>query len=257
MPRIRTIKPEFFQHEALFDAERQSGLPLRVAFAGLWTVADKAGRFEWRPRQLKLNVLPYDEVDFTAVLSALQAHGFVERYDVEGRSFGCIPSWDKHQHKNVREPDSTIPAPEKHVHAPDEAGARTCPAPAQAAGKGREGKGRGKEGERERGGERGGGGDGSAAPPRPPDGLDAAAWERWQEYRVALRKPLKPISFAAAQRELAAFGLDQLAVVEQSIAHGWQGLFPLKNAPRAVLRPVQTWTPPDDEPPGGSLRAQA
>lgn len=27
MARIRSIKPEFFQHEALYDAERESGLP--------------------------------------------------------------------------------------------------------------------------------------------------------------------------------------------------------------------------------------
>jgi hypothetical protein len=234
MARIRTIKPEFFQHESLYDAERESELPLRIAFAGLWTVADKAGRFEWRPRQLKLNVLPYDECDFTAVLSALEAHGFVQRYDVEGKSFGCIPSWDRHQHKNVREPDSTIPAPPWQVQAPDEAGASTGQVPAQAAGKGREGKGR--EGE------------GAAAAP-PPDGLDVSAWKRWQEYRVEIRKPLKSISLPAAQRELAAFGRDQGAVVEQSIAHGWQGLFELKSKTggKRQIDPPPKRPPPTEE----------
>jgi hypothetical protein len=34
MARIRTIKPEFFRHGGLFDAEIETGLPLRVAFAG-------------------------------------------------------------------------------------------------------------------------------------------------------------------------------------------------------------------------------
>ena len=57
MARIRTIKPEFFRHEALFEAEHRAGLPLRLAFAGLWTAADREGRFKWRPRQLKLDVL--------------------------------------------------------------------------------------------------------------------------------------------------------------------------------------------------------
>jgi hypothetical protein len=238
MPRIRTIKPEFFQHEALYDAERETGLPLRIAFAGLWTIADKAGRFEWRPRQLKLNVLPYDDCDFSAVLSALESYGFVLRYDVDGKSFGCIPSWDKHQHKNVREPDSTIPAPDCQVQAPDEAGARTRQVPAQAAGKGREGKGR----------EREGASDASAAPP--PAGLDLVAWTRWHDYRVELRKPLKPVSIPAAQRELAAFGCDQAAVVEQSVANGWQGLFALKpksNGSRQAQPPPKRPPPTDEE----------
>lgn len=62
----------------------------------------------------------------------------------------------------------------------------------------------------------------------PVDGLDTQAWERWLDYRKQIRKPLKQVSISAAQRELAAFGCEQAAVVEQSVAHGWQGLFALK-----------------------------
>lgn len=61
-----------------------------------------------------------------------------------------------------------------------------------------------------------------------PPGLDAKAWERWEGYRTQIRKPLKPVSIPAAQLALAAFGSEQAAVVEQSVANGWQGLFPLK-----------------------------
>jgi hypothetical protein len=68
--------------------------------------------------------------------------------------------------------------------------------------------------------------EGAASPA--PVGLDLPAWERWVEYRKAIRKPLKPVSIPAAQRELAAFGAEQAAVVEQSVANGWQGLFALK-----------------------------
>lgn len=60
-------------------------------------------------------------------------------------------------------------------------------------------------------------------------GLDVTAWERWLEYRKAIRKTLKPVSWPAAQRKLASFGDKQAEVVEQSIANGWQGLFPLKD----------------------------
>ncbi|GAA4169527.1 hypothetical protein [Shinella granuli] len=80
MARIRTIKPEFFKHEGIFDAEQETGLPLRLAFAGLWTQCDREGRFAWRPRQLKVDILPYDELDFLRVLDALATRGFIVKY---------------------------------------------------------------------------------------------------------------------------------------------------------------------------------
>lgn len=113
MARIRTIKPEFFRHEGLYEAERETGLPLRVAFAGLWTAADKKGRFQWRPRQLKLDALPYDEIDFSRVLDALTTRGYLVKYAVNGDEFGCIPSWDTHQFINNREAESDLPAQEE------------------------------------------------------------------------------------------------------------------------------------------------
>jgi hypothetical protein len=97
MSRIRYVKPEFFLHEGLFDAEAGSGLPIRVAFAGLWTVCDKNGRFEWKPRQMKIKILPYDNVDFAKVLDVLTEIGSIVKYSVDGRDYGYIPSWRKHQ----------------------------------------------------------------------------------------------------------------------------------------------------------------
>jgi hypothetical protein len=109
--RIRTIKPDFFRHGDLFDAEKETGLPLRVAFAGLWTAADREGRFEWDPRELKLDCLPHDEVDFSRVLDALATRGFIVKYASGTRVFGHIPSWKKHQVINHRESASTLPEP--------------------------------------------------------------------------------------------------------------------------------------------------
>jgi uncharacterized protein YdaU (DUF1376 family) len=62
-----------------------------------------------------------------------------------------------------------------------------------------------------------------------PDGLDQQAWTKWVEYRKKSGKALKPVSYSAAMLALTKHGLDQSAVVEQSIAHGWQGLFGLKS----------------------------
>lgn len=68
-----------------------------------------------------------------------------------------------------------------------------------------------------------------------PEGLNRAAWDRWREFRAAIRKPIRPASEAAAMAALAKFGADQAVVVEQSIAAGWQGLFALKD--RTALAP--------------------
>lgn len=97
MPRIRTIKPEFYRHHDLFLAEKTSKLPIRVAFSGLWLCADKEGRFKWKPTELKLDILPYDEVDFNKVLDCLIKHNFIIKYTVEGRNYGLIPTFKEHQ----------------------------------------------------------------------------------------------------------------------------------------------------------------
>jgi hypothetical protein len=109
--RIRTIKPEFFNHEGIYDAELDTGLPLRLSFIGLWCVADREGRFKWEPRRLKVKILPYDDVDFTRVLDALATRGFILKYAFETEVFGCIPSFSRHQVINNRERPSELPDP--------------------------------------------------------------------------------------------------------------------------------------------------
>ncbi len=43
MPRIRSVKPELFTHERLFEAESDYKLPLRLAFIALFTQCDQWG----------------------------------------------------------------------------------------------------------------------------------------------------------------------------------------------------------------------
>lgn len=125
MSRMRGVKPELFKHEGLYDLEAETGLPVRIAFIGLWTVADREGRFRWLPRRLKVDVLPWDGLDFDAVLSALERGGFVRSYEVDGERFGHIPKWSLHQRIPTREPKSQLPCPpndtEKHCQSTAEA----------------------------------------------------------------------------------------------------------------------------------------
>jgi hypothetical protein len=116
MARIRTIKPDFFRHEGLYELEKSSKLPIRIAFAGLWTVADREGRFAWRPNALKLDCLPYDVCDFADVMDALASKNHIVRYIVDGRELGFIPSWHDHQVINTREAQSLLPVPDKSTH---------------------------------------------------------------------------------------------------------------------------------------------
>lgn len=112
MARIRTVKPELFRHEGLFELEQETGLPIRLAFIGLFTACDREGRFKWRPLALKLDALPFDNIDFSRVLDALESRDFVVRYRIGTEDYGCIPSFCTHQAINNRETKSVIPSHE-------------------------------------------------------------------------------------------------------------------------------------------------
>lgn len=153
--RIRTVKPEFFTHVSLFEAEKETKLPLRLAFIGLWCAADREGRFRWEPRRLGVQILPYDGIDFSRVLDALTTRAFVVRYASQNGEIGWIPSFTRHQVINNREADSQLPPPDEQTlktltlsRVPN-----ACPTrdsrdsdACQGEGKGREGNKEGKEG---------------------------------------------------------------------------------------------------------------
>jgi hypothetical protein len=103
MARIRTIKPEFFTDEKLAELS----YPARIAFQGLWTQADKEGRLEDRPKFLKVQILPYDNEDFDALLQTLADGDFIKRYEVDGKRYIEIVNFVKHQRitgKEAQEP---------------------------------------------------------------------------------------------------------------------------------------------------------
>lgn len=143
MARIRTIKPEFFRHSDLYEAEQETGLPIRLAFAGLWTAADREGRFKWKPRELKLDCLPHDDVDFSRVLDALVTRGWIVRYAIDGCEYGAIPTWNTHQVINNREKASDIPPPNENNALTREPRVDDAPS-TRLEGKGREGERKGK-----------------------------------------------------------------------------------------------------------------
>lgn len=105
MARARTIKPSFFKNDDLVEID-----PLgRLLFIGLWTIADREGRLEDRPKKIKMEILPADSCDVDAFLAALQDAGFITRYEVDGKRYIQINNFSKHQNPHPRETGSEIP----------------------------------------------------------------------------------------------------------------------------------------------------
>ena len=122
MPRIRAIKPEFFTHERLAELS-----PIdRLFFIGLWTVADREGRLENRPKRLKVLLMPYDDYDVITGTSRLEHGGHIQCYrDEAGHDFIAIPSWTKHQRPHHTERPSELPIPLKVIETPLDNGEST------------------------------------------------------------------------------------------------------------------------------------
>lgn len=121
--RARNIKPGFFKNDRLAELNPFT----RILFAGLWCMADRAGRLEDRPKRIKAEVLPYDDWDVDAALSTLDGE-FIKRYSVDGNQFIQILHFSDHQnpHKNEKESEippyqhstSTVQEPKKHSTNP-------------------------------------------------------------------------------------------------------------------------------------------
>ena len=250
--RIRTIKPEFFTHEGLYETERETGLPVRIAFAGLWCASDREGRFKWEPRRLGIQILPYDQVDFSRVLDALATRGFLVKYRVCDAYFGWIPGFPEHQVVNNKEGASKLPCPHQEgaeiepFHTRIDAKPTREPREDHAIrkeGKGKEGKGTIE----------------TQASPwlvsfgieipealRTPQCMEAV--KKWLQYKAERKESYKRTGLEASMtkwaREFnaATFPLS----VENSIANGWRGIFPPRDQGQAQpeklkRKPGQEW----------------
>lgn len=109
MARIRTIKPEFFLDTELSELPIQT----RHLFIGLWTLADREGRLEDNPKRIKAQIFPWDDLDVDMALIQLHPK-FITRYEHNGHRYIQINNFCKHQRPNIKEAESSIPAP-KHV----------------------------------------------------------------------------------------------------------------------------------------------
>lgn len=131
MARSRNIKPGFFTNDELAECSPYA----RLLFAGLWTIADKEGRLDDRPKKIKALVLPFDNVDCDELLQQLHQHSFITRYSVDGGAYVQINNWKKHQNPHCKESASEIPEqviqPIETKEAPDKYYTSTVQEPEQ------------------------------------------------------------------------------------------------------------------------------
>ena len=105
MARARNIKPGFFKNADLVETSFET----RLLFVGLWTLADREGRLQDRPKQIKMELFPADNVDVDACLNELAQFDFIRRYVADGKKVIQIVSFSKHQIPHGKEADSQLP----------------------------------------------------------------------------------------------------------------------------------------------------
>jgi uncharacterized protein YlbG (UPF0298 family) len=107
MARSRNIKPSFFQNEELGELSPIT----RLAFIGMWTIANYQGCIEYRPKRLKVQLLPYDDCNIQKIVNDLDKARLIRLYSVYDIEYIKIINFEKHQnpHKNEREAGTDIP----------------------------------------------------------------------------------------------------------------------------------------------------
>jgi hypothetical protein len=240
MARIRTVKPEFFRHEKL----QELGPLSMLIFSGLWTQCDKAGRFAWKPRQLKLDILPFIAFDMEKELDKLADHFFVIKYEVQEEFFGVIPTFGDHQRlsgKEAQEPARYPDPPPPKTKKPRKLPGEKLGSNGEAMGKhpGSDGERQeSQEGNGEREKEREGNGSSAALPLfGDPLFLNIAfrsAWDGWVQMRNTSKPKLTDHAKALNFAELKTLAGDDsslaIQIVNKSIGRGWKGFFPLKES---------------------------
>lgn len=116
MARARNIKPGYFKNEDLAECSAFA----RLCFAGMWTLADREGRLEDRPKRIKAELFAYDSVEVEPLLQELAKWGFILRYkDKAGLGIIQVLEFRKHQTPHFKEGPSILASPQSLGLLPD------------------------------------------------------------------------------------------------------------------------------------------
>ncbi|MGE3650395.1 MAG: hypothetical protein AB7G10_18820 [Reyranellaceae bacterium] len=101
MARNRTLSSDFWTREDVIDCSPMS----RLLLLGLGNFADDHGVQPLRPRTIRLQVFPGDDLDdarIRAMIEELAAHRLVRVYAVEGVEYLAIEDWAQHHRVGKR-----------------------------------------------------------------------------------------------------------------------------------------------------------
>jgi len=93
MPRIRTIKPEFWSDGKILRAR----IPSRLFFIGLWNFSDDHGVMIEDPIEIKAKIFPADNLDIEAMIDELAGLGLLIRYEKSGQKYFIVKNFLDHQ----------------------------------------------------------------------------------------------------------------------------------------------------------------
>lgn len=102
MPRIRSIKPEFWKSEAIAALTMQT----RLTFVGLWSYVDDNGVGRDNAQLIAAEIYPLEPnpratlAHVNKSLDELAGKGRILRYTVDGKPYLWIVNWDEHQKVN-------------------------------------------------------------------------------------------------------------------------------------------------------------
>ena len=105
MARIRSIHPALFTDEAFVSLSPGA----QILWIGLWCEADDQGVFEWKPTMLKMRILPASTSPIVPLLEELERADCIKSYAHEGRDYGVVRNFVKHQ--RPKSPKEVHPLP--------------------------------------------------------------------------------------------------------------------------------------------------
>lgn len=117
MPRIRTIKPEFWSSPDVIGADPW----VRLLYIAMWNWADDTGRGTANVKELAAFAFPHDDdpgaptaAELPSLLTEIRGRFGVVFYTVAGRRYYAIPSWSRHQ-RNERKAQPRHPGPDDGI----------------------------------------------------------------------------------------------------------------------------------------------
>jgi hypothetical protein len=105
MPRIRTIKPDFFTSEDIGALTVNS----RLLYVALWCQADREGKMKFQRTRLMTQTMPFEQDNFDNCLNELISAGHVIWYTAEEVNYLFLPKFLNHQRPHKTEAKSIIP----------------------------------------------------------------------------------------------------------------------------------------------------